>query len=49
MVQQITPAIYFLQGRVSTDLGITTGDIIRGVFPFVSIIIFTLILGGAFP
>ena len=43
------PAIFFLRGSAPKELGITMGDIIRGVFPFVGIIIIVLVLCTLFP
>ena len=43
------PAIFFLRGSAPNELGITMGDIIRGVFPFVGIIVFVLVLCTLFP
>jgi len=42
-------AIFYLRGACDTSLGVTTADIIRGVFPFVAIIIIGLALCIAFP
>ena len=42
-------AIYFLQGATSKEYGITTNEIIRGVTPFVVLILVGLVLCVAFP
>ena len=43
------PAIFYFRGSASPELGITMGDIIRGVFPFVGLIIIGLLLCALFP
>ena len=42
-------AIFYLRGAADPSLGVTTGDIIRGVFPFVFLILIALGLCIAFP
>ncbi len=42
-------AIFYLRGAADPSLGVTTGDIIRGVFPFVILIVVALGLLIAFP
>ncbi len=42
-------AIFYLRGAADPSLGVTTGDIIRGVFPFVLLILVALGLLIAFP
>jgi tripartite ATP-independent transporter DctM subunit len=42
-------AIFFLKGAASPELGIDTADIIRGVIPFIGLIVIGLILMIAFP
>ncbi|HEY82013.1 MAG TPA: TRAP transporter large permease subunit [Dehalococcoidia bacterium] len=42
-------AIFYLKGAADPSLGITAGDIIRGVFPFVFLILIALGLLVAFP
>ena len=42
-------AIFYLRGAADPSLGVTTGDIIRGVFPFVFLILIALGLLIAFP
>jgi tripartite ATP-independent transporter DctM subunit len=49
MTPPFAPAIFYLRGSASPELGITMGDIIRGVFPFVGLIIIGLGLCVAFP
>ncbi|MCF7936084.1 MAG: TRAP transporter large permease subunit [Synergistales bacterium] len=41
--------IFVLKGTASKELDVTIGDIIRGVTPFVAIIVFVLILCSVFP
>ena len=43
------PAIFYLRGSAAPELGVTMGDIIRGVFPFVFLIMVGLGLCVAFP
>ena len=49
MTPPFAPAIFYLRGSAPPDLGITMGDIIRGVFPFVGLIIVGLGLCVTFP
>ncbi len=42
-------AIFYLRGAADPSLGVTTGDIIRGVFPFVILIVVALALLVIFP
>ena len=49
MTPPFAPAIFYLRGAASPELGLTMGDIIRGVFPFVGLIIVGLGLCGVFP
>jgi len=42
-------AIFYLRGAADPSLGVTTGDIIRGVFPFIGLILIGLGLCIAFP
>ena len=49
MTPPMAAAIFYLRGSAPADLGITMGDIIRGVFPFVGLIIIGLGLCVAFP
>lgn len=42
-------AIFYLRGAADPSLGVTTGDIIRGVIPYVFLILITLGLCIAFP
>ncbi len=42
-------AIFYLRGAADASLGVTTGDIIRGVFPFIFLILIGLGLCIAFP
>lgn len=41
--------IFVLKGTAPPELGVTMGDIVRGVIPFILIIIFTLVLLTIFP
>jgi len=49
MTPPFAPAIFYLRGAAPKELGVTMGDIIRGVFPFVGLIIIGLGLCVAFP
>jgi len=49
MTPPMAPAIFYLRGAAPADLGVTIGDIIRGVFPFVGLIIIGLGLCVVFP
>ena len=42
-------SIFVLKGTADPALGITMGDIIKGVIPFIAIIMFTLVLCMFFP
>ncbi len=42
-------SIFVLKGTAPAELGLTMGDIIKGVIPYVGIIIFTLVLCTVFP
>lgn len=42
-------SIFVLKGTAPKDLGVTIGDIIRGVIPFVAIIMIVLVLCSFFP
>jgi tripartite ATP-independent transporter DctM subunit len=43
------PAIFVVRGSARPELGVTMGDIIRGVFPFVGLVVVALLLCIAFP
>ena len=49
MTPPFASAIFYLRGSAAPELGVTMGDIIRGVFPFVGLIIIGLGLCIAFP
>ena len=49
MTPPFAPAIFYVRGAVDPTLGVTMGDIIRGVFPFVALIVAGLGLCIAFP
>jgi len=49
MTPPFAPAIFYLRGSVPPELEVTMGDIIRGVFPFVILIMIGLGLCVAFP
>jgi len=42
-------AIFFLKGILKPEWAVTTGHIIRGVLPFVALIIIALVLCTVFP
>lgn len=42
-------AIFYLRGAAAPELGVTTGDIIRGVIPYVILIVIALGLLITFP
>jgi len=42
-------AIFYLRGAADPSLGVTTGDIIRGVFPFIGLVLIGLGLCTVFP
>lgn len=45
----LAPAIFFVKGCAPDELGVTTADIIRGIIPFLGIIIFGLGICVVFP
>ncbi len=49
MTPPMAAAIFYLRGSAPAELGVTMGDIIRGVFPFVGLIMIGLGLCVAFP
>ena len=49
MTPPLAVAIFYLQGSADPELGVTTGDIIRGVIPFVMLVMVGLGLCIAFP
>lgn len=49
MTPPYAQAIFFLKGAVDKSLGVTTGDIIRGVVPFIAIIGIGIFLCVMFP
>ena len=49
MTPPFAPAIFYLRGAASPELGITMADIIRGVVPFILIVIVMLGLCAIFP
>ncbi len=49
MTPPFAPGIFFLRGPVSKELGVTMGDIIRGVIPFIILVIIGLALCVIFP
>ncbi len=49
MTPPFAPGIFFLRGTVSKELGVTMGDIIRGVIPFIILVIIGLALCVIFP
>jgi len=49
MTPPFAPGIFFLQASAPPELGITTGDIIKGVVPFVVLVMVGLGLCAAFP
>jgi len=49
MTPPYAPAIFYLRGSLNPELGVTMGDIIRGVIPFVILIMVGLGLCIAFP
>ncbi len=49
MTPPYAQAIFFLKGAVDPKLGIATGDIIRGVIPFIALIAVGVLLCVAFP
>jgi tripartite ATP-independent transporter DctM subunit len=49
MSPPFAPAIFFLQGTCPPEYGIETGTIIKGVLPFIGLIILAIVLFVAFP
>ncbi len=49
MTPPLAQAIFVCQGSADPDLGVTSGDIIRGIIPFVALIIVALGLFTVFP
>jgi len=49
MTPPMAMSIFVLKGAAKPELGITMGDIIRGVLPFVAIVAVTLVLLTIFP
>ena len=49
MTPPMAQAIFVCRGTVPKELGVETSDIIRGVFPFVGLIIIGLVLCVIFP
>ena len=49
MTPPMAVTIFYIRGSAPPELGVTTGDIIRGVFPFVGLVIVGLGLCVAFP
>jgi len=49
MTPPFAPGIFFLRGAASPELGVTMADIIRGVIPFVILVMVGLGLCVAFP
>jgi len=49
MTPPMAAAIFLVKGSADPSLGVTTPDIIRGVIPFVGIVILTIILCVIFP
>ena len=49
MTPPLAQAIFVCQGSADPDLGVTSGDIIRGVIPFVVLVMVALGLFVAFP
>jgi len=49
MTPPFAPGIFFLRGTVSPDLGISMEDIIRGVIPFVLLVLVGVVLLAVFP
>ena len=45
----MAPAIFYLRGMVKPEMQMETGDIVRGVIPFIGIILFTLLISVFFP
>jgi TRAP-type mannitol/chloroaromatic compound transport system permease large subunit len=49
MTPPMALAIFILKGVAKPELGVTTADIIRGVYPFVFLVMIGLILCIIFP
>ena len=49
MTPPFAPSIFILRGTAPPELGITTGDIIRGVIPFTVLVLVVLVLCTVFP
>lgn len=49
MTPPFAPSIFYLKASVAPELNVTIGDIIRGVFPFVGLVVIGLILFTIFP
>jgi len=49
MTPPFAPGIFFLRGTVSPELGLSMADIIRGVIPFISLVIVAVVLFVVFP
>ncbi len=49
MTPPFATTIFYLRGIAPPELGLTLGDIIRGVFPFVGIIVVGMLLCALFP
>jgi TRAP-type mannitol/chloroaromatic compound transport system permease large subunit len=49
MTPPMALAIFILNGVAKPELGVTTADIIRGVYPFVLLVMIGLILCIVFP
>ena len=45
----MAPAIFYLRGMVKPEMNITTGDIVRGVVPFIGMILATLLAAVFIP
>jgi tripartite ATP-independent transporter DctM subunit len=49
MTPPFAPGIFFLRGTVSPELGLSMADIIRGVIPFIFLVLIAVALFVAFP
>ena len=49
MTPPFAPGIFFLRGTASKELGVSMADIIRGVLPFVILVMIGLVLMAVFP
>ena len=45
----MAPSIFLVKGAADPALGVTVGDVIRGVYPFVILVLFGLVLFTIFP